>query len=592
MALSEATIKKITENCDIVDVVGSYVTLTKKGSSHFGLCPFHPDKNPSMSVSRDKKIFNCFSCGAKGNVIGFVSKFENITYEDAALKLAKKYNLEIDVKVDPEAQKKERLFKAMEEALTFYQFYLHNSEEGKKALEYLRARGITEDIIKHFQIGLAPSGHNYLHQALNQKDISVIDQIDLGLVKQGQDYYDVFRRRIMFPIKNHYGRTVAFSGRIYENIDEPKYINSMENPIFHKSEVLYNFHNASNSARQENRIYIFEGFMDVIAGVKAEVYNCVATMGTALTNFHIKELANITKNIVLCFDGDTAGITATKRAIPLLLAARIQPQTVCLPDNLDPDDYLKKYGKEALANYLRNNVTSTYEFLYQQAKKSLILEDVKSIDIFRQEVFSFLKLAKNPVITDFYLKKMAQDLNISLETLTTAFGQAPTPIMTPRVLPPIIKEIKKTTHLAKITKALKGTIKFFMLGKENFEKYQMELSTFFDNNYITYSKLIMKFLEYYHQHQTFDEEVFLATLDQDQNLLEIYEEIKNDNLIGVEGEQEYRDYLEIIKKHFYIDMANEVKIQKAKKDEHHIDEFIQHRKKTVKVITNKEEKNV
>jgi DNA primase len=591
VALSKATIQKIMDNCDIVDVVGSYVSLTKKGSSHFGLCPFHPDKNPSMSVSQEKKIFNCFSCGTKGNVITFVSKYENIPAENAALKLAKKYNIKIDVKVDPETQKKERLYQAMDEAANFYHFYLNNSEEGKKALEYLKARGIDEEILKHFHIGLAPSGHNYLHQALNQKDISIIDQIDLGLVKQGNDYYDVFRRRIMFPIKNHFGRTVAFSGRIYDDSNEPKYINSIENPIFIKSEVLYNFHNASSSARQADRFYIFEGFMDVIAGVKAGVYNCVATMGTALTRFHISELANITKNIILCFDGDSAGIAATKRAIPLLTSARIQPQTISLPDNLDPDDYLNKYGKEALAKYLNDNVISTYEFLYQNAKKYLIVEDVASIDQFRQEVFGFLKLAKNPVITDFYLKKLSQDLDISLEALTAAFGQVPTPVVSTEVQPIIPTKPKKGAQIAKVIKALQGIIKFSLIDKENLEKYHNKVNSFFDNNYLSYISFLFKLIEYYNGNDKFNEDDFLQYIGQNQDFIDIYEEVKNNKFIGVKGEEEFNDYIKTIKGCLSDDAKNTLKNQalNSEKNKHvHINEFSNHRRKNIKIIKKEE----
>jgi DNA primase len=563
MGLSDATIHKIMDSCDIVDVIGGYLALTKKGNSYVGLCPFHDDRNPSMSVSRDKKIFNCFSCGTKGNVISFVSKYDNLTMEQAALKLAGKYGLDIDIKIDPEEAKKERYYLVMEEASKFYQFYLHNSSEGQIALKYLEGRGIDEELIRHFQIGLAPSGRNYLYQALAKKDIPVIDQIDLGLVRQGDDYYDLFRHRIMFPIQNPQGRTVAFSGRIYEGkSDEPKYINSIENPLFHKSEVLYNFHHASNAARQLNRIYIFEGFMDVIAGVKAGINNSVAAMGTALTMDHIRELSSVTKNIVLCFDGDSAGILATKRAIPLLNSAKIAPQTVTLPDDLDPDEYLDKYGKEALVSFLSQNTVSAYEFLYNEAKKNLMTDDINSVEQFKKEVFGFIRLAKSQLVTDFYLKKLASDLNTGIEVLAQDFGRTtylgPVREAETEVRPP---KITNRMLPKKISLALRVIIKNAMMSRDYFLEYYHKSSGFYESEIQKYFNLIIKIEEYYKQHDTFDYDEFKGTLGSEQELIDSLESIKDDEMLKEGGRKQFEDCVKQI-----TDFMNFQKTQRLIKD--------------------------
>lgn len=313
--------KRVIEEADIVDVVSEVVSLVPKGSSYFGLCPFHADKNPSMSVSREKKIFNCFSCGTKGNVISFYAKYNNLSYNESTIQLAKKIGIQVDEKLTLQSEKDASLYKAMEEATSFYQFYLMNSIESEEALKYLNNRGITKEIIEKFGIGLAPSAEDDLYVTLKKEKITELDQIELGLIagnSQGK-IYDLFRRRIMFPINDHFGKPVGFSGRIYlpEQNNQPKYVNSKETAIFHKGNLLYNFYNASKSARLEDCFYLFEGFMDVIAAEKAGIYNGVATMGTALTSDHIRSLLSVSNNIILCFDGDEAGIKALKRSLSL-----------------------------------------------------------------------------------------------------------------------------------------------------------------------------------------------------------------------------------------------------------------------------------
>ncbi len=416
--ISSATTRKVIEATDIVEVVGEYVSLKKKGTSYFGLCPFHDDKNPSMSVSGEKKIFNCFSCNTKGNVIYFVSKYENISMEQATIKLAKRAGIKIEDAISTQNEKTTRLLRVMEEAYNFYRFYLYNSDEGKVALAYLKARGIDDDIIKKHKIGLAPKNLDYLHQALNRKQITTLDQIELGLVKDvNGKVHDIFRNRIMFSITNASGQIVGFSGRIYEKSDQAKYINSTENALFHKGEILYNYDQAAREARKKNQIFLFEGFMDVIACEKAGLNNAVASMGTAMTSEHVKMLTQITKNIVLFFDGDEAGIKAMKRSAQMLARNRIIPNAVLLPDDLDPDEYIAKYGTDKFNGYVLGNMKNVYLILYELAYKNVYLEDFMSVETFKKQVFDFIKLANSDVITSYFINRLSEDLKIDVDLI-------------------------------------------------------------------------------------------------------------------------------------------------------------------------------
>ncbi len=416
--ISSATTKKVIEATDIVEVVGEYVSLKKKGTSYFGLCPFHDDKNPSMAVSGEKKIFNCFSCNTKGNVIYFVSKYENISMEQATIKLAKRAGIKIEDNINSQNEKTNRLLHVMDEAYNFYRFYLYNSDEGKNALAYLKARGLDDEIIKKHKIGLAPKNIDYLHQALDRKQITTLDQIELGLVKDvNGKVHDIFRNRIMFSITNASGQIVGFSGRIYEKSDQAKYINSTENVLFHKGEILYNFDQASLEARKKNQIFLFEGFMDVIACEKAGLNNAIATMGTAMTTEHVKMITQVTKNIVLFFDGDEAGIKAMKRSAQMLAKVKIIPNAVLLPDDLDPDEYIAKYGTDKFNEYVLNNMKNVYLILYELAYQKVYLEDFMSVETFKKQVFDFIKLANSDVITSYFINRLASDLKIDAEML-------------------------------------------------------------------------------------------------------------------------------------------------------------------------------
>ena len=467
------TIKKIQEEVNIVEVVSEYVNLKKSGNNYVGLCPFHDDKNnPSMTVSAEKKIFNCWTCHTKGNVIQFVSKIENISFSQAAIKLGKRVGIAVSDNLNKEDEKRNRLYDLLDEASNFYQFYLNHSEEGIKALEYLHNRGIDDEIIKIFKIGLAPDLFDSLTKHLTKKNYLELDQIEVGIARDGnKGLYDTFRNRIMFPLSNVYGRTIGFSGRIYNQVDQAKYINSNDNYVFHKSDVLYNLNNAVSEINKKKQVYIYEGFMDVIAAYRCGMKNAVATMGTALTKSHINTLLKLTQNIVLCFDGDSAGIGAMHHAATLFSEFNVIPYSVVLPNNQDPDEYIKEHGSKALYDYLNNEARPVYEWLYRLAKKRLVVGDLISSESFKKEVFAFLKETKVSTVVEYYLNQMAKDLNVEFESIKRDFDKYNFSYSNyqPKDIKKEVKETKTTTS-KKVKRAFQVIIKHLLYDSQIYNK--------------------------------------------------------------------------------------------------------------------------
>lgn len=549
--IPQEVINQIIEKVNIAEVIAEYIPVLPDGTGFKSVCPFHNDTNPSMKISPSKKIFKCFSCGAGGNVIQFVSRYENISFVEAVAKLARKIGIVIENNTDPNYESKKKLYQILTESNEFYKFYLNNSEEGKVALKYLKDRGINEEIINTFEIGLAPSEKDYLNQALNAKEFGIIDQVESGMIRKDKNdsYIDTFRSRIMFPIKDLNNRVVGFSGRIYLPGDKsPKYINSNENLIFHKSELLYNYSNANEHARKENYVFIFEGFMDVIAAYKAGVKASVATMGTALTKQHLKALNALTNKVILCFDGDQAGINATSKAAQVFSSENKIPYAVQLPESLDPDEYLKKYGEDALKKYLLENQVNVYEYIYNVAKNDLILDDVVSVQRFKEKVFSFLKTTNN-TIKEFYLNKLASDLNIDPTIIVSDFGFSLTekkrviedvPVKTPSIT-------YKKKIPAKIYRALEIIIMHSINSKEKFKlffcdhNYKLSIADFSD-----YLDIFTRIAEIYSSKEQIDINELKNGLLDDSPTISLLEKILNDEMIDVNNELEFKQCVETI----------------------------------------------
>jgi len=423
--ISQKTIDEIKNAADILDVVGEYVALQPSGKNHKGLCPFHNEKTPSFFVSKERNYFHCFGCGEKGDAITFIGKYKHLSYVESLEFLADKYHIEVERtgSVD-QSPSHDRLYQINEEAMQFYQLFLTNMEKGQPALEYLKKRGLDVHTIRYFEIGYAPKEMDTLYQQLHSK-YEEIDLLTIGLIKKSQSggYYDLFRDRIVFPIKNEAGKVVGFSGRLYEPSEtEPKYVNSPYTEIFTKGEILYNLDKAQPFIRRENRVVLYEGFLDVIASVKAGVKEAVCSMGTQLTENQAALIKKYTDKVVLCYDGDKAGFEAMAKAIKLLIAHKLEVAIVLLPEGLDPDDYVKKYSQKAFAEYLATKQIDIYEFLYQHMKQDFDLTKASQIEMFKLKVFDFLLQKASGTITDIYLQRMASDIGVETDTLKADFN--------------------------------------------------------------------------------------------------------------------------------------------------------------------------
>lgn len=412
---NESLIQKVIDNSDIVEVIGEYINLEKKGNDYKGLCPFHNDSNPSLSVSPSKKVFKCFSCNAAGNVISFVQRYENISFMDALKKVANKSGIKLNIKENPQEQKKQKYYKIMNDAASAYEFYLHNTNEGKKALEYLEKRHISLDVIRKFRIGLSSHTENIICKVLlEQNKYLPIDLKEVGLIDDDNNgkEIDLFHGRIMFPITDLKGNIVGFSGRVYDRESNSKYLNTKENEIFKKKEILFNYSSCVNDIKMLDHVYVFEGFMDVIACYRAGINNAIATMGTSLTENQVGIITALTNNITLCYDGDNPGIEASKRAIKMFMKKNVSLSSIVLPDGLDPDDYINKFGKNAFLDLFNNHRVSSIDYLYEIAKKKLDKSNPNSLIAFQKEIYNIIKEVNNPSINGYLINKLSSDLLI------------------------------------------------------------------------------------------------------------------------------------------------------------------------------------
>ena len=365
---SDRVLEDIKDRVDIVDFISDYVQLRKSGQNWKGLCPFHSEKTPSFMVSPSKQIFHCFGCGAGGDVIRFLVQYEHLPFPEALQVLARKAGIPLQaVKSDRKTiEKDEQVRKALGDAA---EFYVRKLEDSRSAAEYVRKRGISRETAELFRIGYAPAGWHNLQQYLKGREYHDTIIREAGLVVSGEKgLYDMFRDRIIFPIMGIQGSVIAFGGRSMDS-SLPKYINSPETAVFKKSETLYGLFTAKEAIRQQERVLIVEGYMDVIICHQYGFRNVVAPLGTSLTPGHLQKLRRLTKEAVVVFDGDAAGIAAARRSLPLLCQNDFHARILLLPDGDDPDSYLRKHGS-GLFNSLLEKAQTVIDFLFSIAKGS------------------------------------------------------------------------------------------------------------------------------------------------------------------------------------------------------------------------------
>ncbi|AND79143.1 DNA primase [Streptococcus pantholopis] len=377
MALDKDKITEIKNSVNIVDVIGEVVSLSKAGRNYLGLCPFHKEKTPSFNVIEDRQFFHCFGCGKSGDVFKFLEEYRQISFLESVKIVAERGNIPLQLDIAPAQSRQshphQNLYDIHQDAAKFYHAVLMTTKMGQAARDYLYQRGLTDETIVYFNIGLAPDESDYLYQSLKEKytEETIADSGLFNISERTGGVYDAFRNRIMFPLTDEHGQVIAFSGRIWtwqENSgrQEAKYKNSRSTLIFNKSYELYHLDKARTLISKKHEVYVMEGFMDVIAAYNAGCENAVASMGTALTPEHVSHLKKFTKKIILTYDGDKAGQQAIAKALELLTDLSVE--IVRMPNQMDPDEFSQKNSPAALQNLLENSRISSEEFLIQYLK--------------------------------------------------------------------------------------------------------------------------------------------------------------------------------------------------------------------------------
>lgn len=415
--INDETIEKVRDLADIVKVVSDYVPLKKTGANYVGLCPFHNEKTPSMTVSESKQIFHCFGCGEGGDAVTFVMKRENLAFPEAIRFLAGKLGVPIEEITEKDTkivEKRDKLYEINRETA---RFFLNNLTRNEKALSYLYKRNISDKLIKQFGLGYSLDSWDSLYKHLSSKGYQNEEMETLGLIgkrSNSEGYYDKFRNRIMYPIIDTRSRVIGFGGRVLDDT-MPKYLNSKETPIFNKGNHLYGL-NLLNKFSDRKRIVLVEGYMDVIALFSNKINYGVASLGTALTQNQAKLLKRYGENVYICFDSDLAGINATNKAIEILIREEINPKIITLPGYKDPDDYLRVKGLDAFESRI-NQALNQVDFKILINKQKYNINESEGKIKFTIEIAKVIKALKSPIEKDVYIDKISKEIGISREAI-------------------------------------------------------------------------------------------------------------------------------------------------------------------------------
>jgi DNA primase len=413
--IPETIVAEIRQAANIVSVIGEYVQLRKAGNNHIGLCPFHSEKTPSFSVNEQKQMFKCFGCGIGGNVYTFLMNHNNLTFPEAVKYLGNRYGIQIPTNHMTAEQKRQlnerdQLFEINQMALGFFQNQL-KSPDGENARKYLTHRGLSKDTQKQFQLGFAPDDWRQVVRMFSRKGVALklVETSGLIVQKENKGYYDRFRNRLIFPIKNINNQVTGFGGRVLDD-SLPKYLNSPETPIYHKSRILYGLREAKQDLLKSEQVFIVEGYMDLLAMYQYNIPNVVATLGTALTLQHIRLLKGYVENITLVFDSDQAGIKAAKRSVALFLKEQVNAQIMVLPDGHDPDTFLAKWGTEAFLEKSKKAFGMMAFLIDSSLQKHG--ETIKGKITAINELKPLLSEIDDAVVRSLYIKEIAQRLNV------------------------------------------------------------------------------------------------------------------------------------------------------------------------------------
>lgn len=590
--IPQEVIEEVRHRTNIVDIIGQYVQLKKSGKNYMGLCPFHEERSPSFSVAEDKQIFHCFGCGKGGTVFNFLQEIEGISFPESVKRVADLEHLSVDfdwsepreVADTPENQQRRSLLQLHSKAAELYHHILVNTKIGEPALNYLLERGLTQELIETFQIGFAPQKRDFLSQVFKneQLDETLFEPSGLFVQRDNGTFLDRFYQRIMFPINDPQGNVIAFSGRLLKTADfpgdeMPKYLNSPETTLFNKRETLFNFDRARKEIRKENTVLLFEGFMDVIAAWQSGVKSGVASMGTSLTNEQIRRLERVAKEVVICYDGDNAGVQATNRAIQLLQEnSHFDLSIVSIPEKLDPDEYVRKYGAEAFQNLANHGRETVFSFKMNYHRLTRNMNNEKEQLDYVNELLRELTNVQSPLERDRYLNQIAQEFQLSVHSLEEQFNQLKQEqrsvqrqerqqfyqdeMMPPPMEEPVFEEnhVQNKLPLTQVQKAERSLL-FRLMNEQGVRQTVQQLSDF-SFAHDEYQELYFLLESYATLHQSFDIADFINFL-QDNQTKQLAIEIAYQNLSEESSEREVADLLHVIALSSIAEAIEQKKIQ-------------------------------
>ena len=427
--IPEQLIDEIRQANDIVDVVGEYVSLKKQGRNYFGLCPFHGEKTPSFSVTQEKQIFHCFGCGKGGNVFTFLMEQEGFLFQQAVAHLAQKSGHSLPDQYlkqsgDYNHSNDQVSLQAHELLVKFYHHIFSHAKEAKAAREYMEKRGINEATIKLFQIGFAPESNEVTTQFLSKKEFNLPELVSSGVLARNDQNqtYDRMRGRIVFPIRNHLARPVGFGGRSITDL-EPKYLNSPESALFQKRKMLFNFDLARSELKQSGQAILFEGYMDVITAYQADIKNGIASLGTSVTEQQAALIKRYSDTVVICFDGDEAGINASYKAAKIFKQAGCLVRIATLPDGLDPDSFIKEYNGERFKEEVIEASSTYMSFVMMYHKRAYNLKIEADQMAYIKEVVTEIAQLKSALDRDHYIRELVKMFDLSFDATLEEVNQ-------------------------------------------------------------------------------------------------------------------------------------------------------------------------
>ncbi len=542
MKLENSTINDIRNGVDIVDVISSYLPLTAKGKNYFGVCPFHDDHSPSMSVSKEKQIYTCFSCGATGNVFKFLQDYENISFMEAVAKCADIAGIPISLgQYEKKDNKYQELYDIYEVSQKFYQNNM-NSSQAKEAKEYLYQRQLDDTLIKEFGIGLSLNESNMLTKLLKKKNYSDKVLLASGLVGEENnrvDLYDLYRNRIMFPLHDSSGKLVAYNGRAYHGEATNKYVNTKETPIFKKREILYNYHRAKEVARIKKQIIIMEGPMDVIRAYTIGVTNVVASLGTAFGSEQAMLVRKLSSNVVLCFDGDAAGLKATKSAIEEFAKIGIQPSVIRLEDDSDPDEYIKKYGKDSFLEKVKNAM-NPIEFKEFLLKDNLDMNNSIDMANYANAMIEEIKKMDDEVLQEVSITKLSEETHLSLDFLRSKIAKEQQKVVAQEI------SSEKKKKLTKCERSERNLLYYMLRFPNAIKMYDKKITHMPTDRYRHLAFQVSTFLKQYGYIDIAD---LLTELREDEEAIETIGELSSLTLPEEMKVEEVDDYLKNIKEY-------------------------------------------